>query len=69
MTDRIILLLSPILTGLAGWIVVLAARYLPGHPHLDQHELFDLFVAGVGLASAQILLWIHGHQNQPAGPS
>jgi hypothetical protein len=65
-TNRIVLLLSPILLGLAGWVVMLAARYLPGHPKLNEPELYDAFRLGVGLATAKLLLWLHGWQKQEA---
>lgn len=68
-TNRIVLLLSPILLSLAGWIVVLAARYLPGHPQLDQHEVFELFLAGAGLAAAKLLMWLRGWQAHEARES
>jgi hypothetical protein len=56
------LLVSPILLGLTGWIVVLAARYLPGHPNLDESQLYDAFRLGVVVATAKLLMWLRGWQ-------
>jgi hypothetical protein len=62
--NRIVVLLSPIFVGLAGWVVTLAARYLPGHPHLDPAELTVVFIAGASWAAAHVLLWLHGWQKR-----
>lgn len=64
--NRIVVILSPIFIGVAGWVVTLAAKYLPGHPHLDQSQLATLFIVGVSAAAAKVLLWLHGAQKAEA---
>ncbi len=64
-TNRIVILISPVFVGLAGWIVQLAARYMPGHPHLNQSSLRDLFIAGALFAAAHVAQWVHGSQKTP----
>lgn len=61
-TNRIVILISPVLVGLAGWVVELAGRYLPGHPHMDAGGLTDLFKIGAAAMVLKILLWLKGWQ-------
>lgn len=64
--NRLVVILSPVFVGLAGWIVTLAAKYLPGHPHLDAAQLTALFVAGALFAAGHVGLWLHGWQKHEA---
>jgi hypothetical protein len=61
-TNRVVILLSPIFVGLAGWVAELCARYLPGHPVLDSKDLTVVFLAGATYAASKILMWLHGSQ-------
>ena len=58
--SRIVVLLTPIFAGLAGWVAQLAAEYLPGAPALDETELTAVFVAGAGAAIAAVWKWLEG---------
>lgn len=65
-TNRIVILLSPVFVALAGWVVTLAAKYLPGHPHLDAAQLDAVFIAGALFAAAHVGQWVHGWQKVEA---
>lgn len=68
-TNRIVILLSPVFVGLAGWGVEMAAKYLPGHPQLDKAELTAVFIAGASWAAIHVAQWIKGwhlFENEPA---
>ena len=55
---RIVVLLTPIFAGLAGWIATRAAEWLPGMPDLDEAELTALFVAGGLFAASAVYKWL-----------
>ena len=55
---RIVVLLTPVLASLAGWLAQLAAEYLPGAPDLDETGLTVVFVAGAGAVVAAIWKWL-----------
>lgn len=65
-TNRIVIVLSPMFVGLAGWTATLAARYLPGHPQLDADQLTAIFLAGATFAAAKVALWLKGWQAHEA---
>lgn len=54
-----ITIISPIAMGLAGWVVALAARYLPGHPIVDRTELTAAFLAGAVFVGAKLAIVVH----------
>jgi uncharacterized BrkB/YihY/UPF0761 family membrane protein len=56
---RIVVLLTPILAGVAGYIAQLAAKYLPGAPELDQGELTAIFVAGAAAVIPVVVTWLY----------
>ena len=59
---RIVVLLTPVFAGLAGWLATWAAQHLPGGPVLDQEALTAIFVSGVGAAVAAVLSWLKGRR-------
>lgn len=62
--NRIVILISPIFVGIAGWLVAWIGQHFPGHPRLDASEVTALFIAGSTFAAAKVALWIHGWQKQ-----
>lgn len=60
--NRIVILLTPIFVGLAGYIAELASKYLPGAPALDKSQLTAVFITGAIAATTAVLKWLHGHQ-------
>jgi len=63
---RIVVLLTPVFAGLAGWLAQLAATHLPGAPTLDATELTAVFVAGATLAVGAVVKWLNGLQAHEA---
>lgn len=65
---RIVVLLTPIIAGISGWIVSEAAKVLPGTPAIDGNELTLLFVAGTLTSGAAIYKWLENlakhHENE-----
>ena len=59
---RIVIAISPGLTLAAGWVVSLAARYLPGLPGLDSAQVTAIFIAGATLMAGKLILWLYGAQ-------
>lgn len=64
--NRVVVLLTPIFAGLAGWLVQLIADNFPGHPELDSRELTALFVLGAAAALAAAWKWLDGWQKHEA---
>ena len=64
--ERVVLLLTPILAGLSGWLVQLIAQHFPGTPHLDEVELTAIFAAGVLAAVTAVWQWAKGRMAQNA---
>lgn len=64
--NRIVVILSPIFVGLAGWVVEWCAQHLPGTPQLDKDQLAAVFIAGVVSAAAKVALWLRGWQKHEA---
>lgn len=62
--ERIVLLLSPILVGLSGWIVQLIAKSFPGTPQLDSNELTAIFAFGLLAGITAIFTWSKGRMTQ-----
>lgn len=60
--NRLVVLLTPVFAGLAGWVVQVVARYFPGTPELDSRELTAVFVLGAGAALAAAWKWLQGWQ-------
>lgn len=60
--NRIVVVVSPIFVGLAGWLVAWIAQHFPGHPHLDASEVTAIFIAGAAFAAGKVALWIKGWQ-------
>lgn len=65
-TNRIVIVLSPIFVGLAGWLVAWIAQHFPGHPHLDAGEVTAIFIAGAAFAAGKVALWLRGWQKHEA---
>jgi hypothetical protein len=59
---RIVVLLTPVFAGVAGWIATVAAEHLPGAPNLDAGELTAVFVAGAAAVVPIIYKWLEGLQ-------
>jgi hypothetical protein len=59
--NRIVVALSPVFAGAAGWIVTEFASLAPG-ANLTKDQVTAVFVAGALFASAKVLLWLHGWQ-------
>lgn len=66
MTNRIVVLISPVFVGLAGAIVTWISIHFPGAPHLDASELTAVFIAGSVSAAAKVALWLKGWQAHEA---
>jgi hypothetical protein len=64
--NRIVILVSPLFVGLAGWVVAWIAQHFPGHPHLDAAEVTAVFIAGATLAAGKVALWLRGWQKHEA---
>jgi uncharacterized membrane protein YeaQ/YmgE (transglycosylase-associated protein family) len=59
---RVVVLLTPVFAGLAGWLATWVAQNLPGGPALDEQALTAIFVSGVGAAVAAVLSWLKGRR-------
>lgn len=55
---RIVVLVTPILAGVSGWLSTWCAENLPGAPNLDGDELTAIFVAGALAATAAVREWL-----------
>lgn len=64
--NRIVVFLTPVFAGAAGWAVAWAGEHLPGHPHLDPTALTALMVLGATSATAAAISWLHGWQKHEA---
>lgn len=66
----LIVLATPVIFGISGYLADLAAKYLPGHPHLDKSGLAAVFIAaGVFVVAHAALLVHHLVKNEaPARP-
>lgn len=60
--NRIVVLLTPIFTGLAGFVAQWIAVHFPGTPALDQGELTAIFIAGATAGLTAALAWVRGWQ-------
>lgn len=60
--NRIVVLLSPVYVGVAGWLVSWVAAHFPGHPHLNAADVRDLFIAGSLFAAGHVAQWLKGWQ-------
>ena len=58
--EKVVMCLSPILVGLAGWVATLIARYFPGS-HINRDQVLYVFIAGI--SGGVILVWkfLDGH--------
>jgi len=65
---NVLVLLSPVFIGLAGWTSDLAVKYLPGHPHLDKSGLAAVFIAGAAFAFGHLVVLVH-HTAKPKPPA
>lgn len=61
--NRLVVLLSPVYVGVAGWLVSWVAAHFPGHPHLNAADVRDLFIAGSLFAAAHVGQWLKGWQS------
>jgi hypothetical protein len=59
---RVVVVLTPVFAGLAGWLATWAADHLPGNPQLDSGEITAIFVAGAGAATSALLSWLKGRR-------
>jgi hypothetical protein len=59
---RVVVVLTPIFAGLAGWLATWAAAHLPGNPQLDSGEVTVIFVAGASAATSAALAWLKGRR-------
>ena len=59
---RIVVLLTPVFAGLAGWLATWAAQHLPGGPVLDAQALTAIFVTGAAAATSAVLSWLKGRR-------
>lgn len=64
--NRVVIVVSPIFVGIAGWLVAWIAQHFPGHPHLDASEVTAIFIAGAMFAAGKVALWIRGWQKGEA---
>ena len=55
---RIVVVLSPIVLGLAAWFSSWAAENFPGAPQIDAEQLGQVAIAGVLGAAALIYKWL-----------
>jgi hypothetical protein len=60
--NRIVVLLTPVFAGLAGFVCQWIAVHFPGTPALDQGEVTAIFIAGATAAATAALGWLHGWQ-------
>ena len=60
--NRVVVLLTPIFTGLAGYVAQWVAIHFPGTPGLDQGELTAIFIAGATAGLTVALHWLSGWQ-------
>jgi len=62
---RIVLLLTPIVAPIAGWLATQIAQHAPGLD-IKEAQLNEIFLAGLGLVLAGSAQWIHGYQKHEA---
>lgn len=55
---RIVVLITPIFVGIAGWLTQWVADHFPGAPNLDAGELSLIFVAGALAAASAVYKWL-----------
>lgn len=55
---RIVVLLTPVFAGIAGWITQFVADNFPGAPALDETELTAIFVAGAVSIVPVVVKWL-----------
>ena len=60
-TNRVVLLATPVITVAAAWIAGLVARHIPGVT-LDQTQIVSFMIAIVGVCLAAAWKWLHGWQ-------
>jgi hypothetical protein len=59
---RIVVVLTPVFAGAAGWLATWAAAHLPGSPVLDAGEITAIFVVGVLAAVSAVISWLKGRR-------
>jgi hypothetical protein len=59
--NRVVVLLTPLFAGIAGWLVQWIADHFPGAPNLESGELTALFIAGFLAAAEMARQWLKGH--------
>jgi hypothetical protein len=59
--NRVVVLLTPIFAGIAGWIVTRVGEAMPG-VNLDEGELTALFIAAFLAATEMARQWLIGHR-------
>ena len=62
---RIVLLLTPIVAPIAGWLATQSAQHAPGLG-IKEAQLNEIFLAGLGLVLAGSAQWVHGYQKHEA---
>lgn len=66
---RVVVVLSPIILGLAAWFSTWAADNLPGAPSIDSEQLGQIAVAGVLAAGAAVYKWLDNRGKYERGES
>lgn len=60
--ERVVVVLTPVFTGLSAWLVGWIAQNFPGNPKLDAGQVTALMIAGGLFAVSAVLKWLHGRQ-------
>lgn len=60
---RIVVLITPVILGLAAWFSTWAAEHLPGAPNIPASDIAEVAVAGVLAAGAAIYKWLSNRGN------
>lgn len=63
--NRVVLLLTPLVAPVAGFVAAWLAKNLPG-VEIDEKQLNEIFLAGLGIAFAGSAHWLHGYQKHEA---
>lgn len=64
---RIVVLVTPIIAGISGFIVQWVADNFPGAPSLDDGQLTAIFIAGVTAAAGAIVTWLNNRGKHERG--
>jgi hypothetical protein len=63
--NRKVLLLTPIVAPVAGFVAAWLAKHVPG-VEISEKDLNEIFLAGIAVVLAGSAQWIHGHQKHEA---